>query len=208
MSLYNGCQDIYDTNLTANDLLNVQHCTGISPYGDYNALGQLQGYYWHYGDTVNLTFHLDGEISVESDAILYTGYGEEPTEQTVGTIGQRAYNVLDLVSWTCDAIIDGKYIWNRDSEFIYPEDSARKVYMTASDFLHGKQASVTIYNFRYEPFYSKIVEAKDTITISIDKETSKMFTKGTYYLTLQIFDDSSLLYIPVIKGKDCAITVR
>ena len=38
------------------------------PYEEINAKGELIGYYWYYGDTVNLDFTIEGDIygSVES----------------------------------------------------------------------------------------------------------------------------------------------
>lgn len=203
-----GCNDMYTTNFTRNDLCNVDHYKGKQPFGDYNALGELQGYFWHQGDTINLSFNIDGEVRVENDAIIYTAIGDAPSTDTVGRIGQKAYNVIDQKSWECTAIDGDSYTWTQDSEFTYPEDGARSVYVTASEYLKGKQAKVTLYNFRYEKEYAWILDASPIININIDKELSDKFIKGTYYLTLQIFDDNSLLYIDVIKDKECVITVR
>ena len=80
MGVYNTCGDIYNTNLTMNDLCNVPHYQGKEPYGDYNALGELQGYFWYYGETINLTFSIEGEITTdetdnENDPI-YLNIGE------------------------------------------------------------------------------------------------------------------------------------
>ena len=210
MGLHNNCCDIYNTNLTKNDLCNVEHYKGKEPFGDYNALGELQGYFWYYGETINLNFSLDGAITVENDAIVYVGYGEEPTSMTVGYQGQRAYNVVDLKSWTCAVAYPDTdtYTWVQDQEFTYPLNGGRTIYVTPSDYLQGKKMKVNIYNFRRELFYSRIMDAKERFSINIDQETSKMFTKGTYYLTLQVFDDSALLYLQVIKDKECTLTVR
>lgn len=208
MGAYNNCGNIYDEDITTNELCNVNHYRGEQPYGDYNALGELDGYYWNYGDTINLSFHIDGELTVESDAIIYSAIGEEPTEETVGEIDQRAYNVVDLKSWTCVSIDDGKYTWEKDEEFTYPLDGGKTLYVTAREFLNGKSAKITIYNFRYEKVFETTLDAAPIISYSIDKETSEIFGRGTYYLTLQVFDKASLLYISVIKDKECTITVR
>ena len=40
------------------------------PYEEINAKGELVGYYWYYGDTVNLDFTIEGEVTVEGDYII------------------------------------------------------------------------------------------------------------------------------------------
>lgn len=35
------------------------------PYEKYNAEGELIGYYWYYGDTINLEFTIEGEVTYE-----------------------------------------------------------------------------------------------------------------------------------------------
>lgn len=36
----------------------------ILPYEEYNVEGELIGYYWYYGDQVNLEFNIDGEVTL------------------------------------------------------------------------------------------------------------------------------------------------
>lgn len=33
------------------------------PYEEYNALGELIGYYWHYGDSINIEYVVEGEVT-------------------------------------------------------------------------------------------------------------------------------------------------
>ena len=79
------------------------------PYEEYNTKGDLCGYFWREGETLNLEFNLDGEITVESDAMILTVSGQEPAG---GDVGQRAYNIIDLISWTC-VVKDDESIWER-----------------------------------------------------------------------------------------------
>ena len=155
MGVYNTCGDIYNTDLTMNDLCNVPHYKGKEPYGNYNALGQLEGYFWYYGETIRLNFSIDGEVTTDSKDAL-----------------------------------------------------GNSIYVSASDYLQGKVAQVKIYNFRYEELYVKTLPASENVVIELDAETSSKFIKGTYYLTLYIIGDDSMTYIPLIKDKDCVITVR
>ena len=208
MGVYNTNDNIYQTNLTKNDLFNFERPNGQLPYGEYNALGELVGYSWYYGDTINLTIAIDGAITVNNSDIIYTAIGDAPTTSTVGFIGQKAYNVIDLISWECIVATSDNYTWRQDPVFTYPLNGGKTVYITADEYLKGKVARVTIYNFRYEKVYEKDLEASNRINLLIDEELSKEFIRGTYYLTLQVSDESSLLYVQVLKDKDCTITVR
>ena len=40
-------------------------CIPNKPYADYNAEGELIGYWWYYGDAVDLQFDIDGEVVYE-----------------------------------------------------------------------------------------------------------------------------------------------
>jgi hypothetical protein len=41
------------------------------PYEEYNVKGELIGYYWYYGDVVNLEYNIDGEVTdVESGTYI------------------------------------------------------------------------------------------------------------------------------------------
>ena len=59
------------------------------PYEEYNAKGELIGYFWHYGESLNLEFNIDGEITIEGDAIVLSVKGQTPP-QIVGHPKQRA----------------------------------------------------------------------------------------------------------------------
>ena len=175
------------------------------PYEEYNEKGELIGYYWHYGETINLDFSIEGEITIESDAILLTG-NQSPSELTQGHIGQRAYNIVTFRSWTCTAIENKSYIWTEDAEFIYPSESDRDVYVSAKDYLQGKQVTLTIYDFRMEPLHTITVEASPQLIFSIDKELSTRLTKGVYYCSLIVFDNNSSF--TVFNSTDCTLVVR
>ena len=40
------------------------------PYELYNAKGELEGYYWHYGSTINLDFSITGEVIQDDGTII------------------------------------------------------------------------------------------------------------------------------------------
>lgn len=164
---------------------------------------------WAYKDTVKLEFKLTGKISVDSNSIIYTVSGETPTSQTVGEVNQKAFNIADLKSWTCTFTEIDNYTWEQDETFVYPSSGDRLIYVTASNYLLGRLAEVTIYNFRYEKIYSWEIEATPLITIPVDSETSeKVFKPGVYYCGLQVkeYDGSDIK--TAISPEDCCIYVR
>lgn len=166
------------------------------PFEDYNAEGKLIGYYWYYGNTVSLNFNITGEIIVEDTDIIYTAIGQRPTVNTVGQIGCKAYNVIDLLSWTLVSIHDNSYIWEQDSEFICPNNGQRNVYFTSEQFLKDRYVKITILNFRKEPIYQETFAGDQSVVLNIDENLSAKLTKGVYYYNLEIFDQDGTCITP------------
>ena len=146
MGLFDKFDNIYNTNISASQVSNLK--VGSIPYEDYDVDGNLIGYYWHYGDTVELHFLIDGEVTLENE------------------------------------------------------------YVTAEDFLSGKNAKIVIYNFRYEPLFETVVDASTDIKMIVDEETSNKLLRGVYYIILTVFKDNEAIYIPIVENGDCKITVK
>ena len=176
------------------------------PFEEYNAKGELIGYYWRQGETVNLEFNIDGEITVESDSIIVDAYGYGPSEHTPGFVGQRLYNIADLRSWTCASIIESRYIWNQDEVFTYPQDSERSVYMSASDYIKDKTIEISLYDFRREKIYSQTFAGSTRVILTIDRELSERLTKGIYYCSVKVFNNSMCQVI--FDAQDCSLLVK
>lgn len=176
------------------------------PFEEYNARGELVGYFWHYGETVHLEFNIDGEITVESDAIIYAASCDYPTIETEGYIGQKAYNIVDFISWTCVGIVEGNYIWKEDCEFTYDPTSSSSIYVSAREYLADKRVEFTLYNFRQEPIYKKTYGGTTNIVVTIDKELSNKLHKGIYYCSLTVIGDN--VVTPVFTSKDCTLLVK
>lgn len=181
-------------------------CDASKPFEEYNAKGELSGYFWRYGETLNLEFGIDGEITVEADAILLKTRGQTPTTKTMGKIGQKVYNIIDLRSWECISIINKEYIWEEDKEFTYPLNSDRSVYISAEDYLKDKSVEVILYNFRMEPICKKVYPASPTIIFSIDKELSLSLPKGIYYCSVTVFNES--VCYTIFDSNDCNLLVK
>lgn len=175
------------------------------PYEEYNSKGELIGYSWRYGESINLEFNIDGEVTVETNALVFTREGQKPSELE-GALGLRAYNVVDKFSWTCVNIVDGRFVWRQDSEFVYDCMSTRSIYVDASDYLADKHVVVSIYNFRHELIQRKTFSGKTQIVYSIDAEESKKLNRGIYYCSLRVVNDSVDLCL--FDEQDCVLLIK
>lgn len=175
------------------------------PYEEYDAKGNIIGYFWHFGDTLNLEFNITGEVTVESDAILLTS-GVVPTKALQGYVGQRCYNLQELRSWTCVEASDNNYIWEEDQEFTYPEFEGKSVYVPSDDYLSDKTIDVTIYNFRYQPVYKQSFRGSSKIVFEITPELSKKFKPGIYYCDVVAYNQVSSETI--FSTDDCKLLVK
>ena len=178
---------------------------GDKPFTEYNAKGELIGYTWYYGNTLNLEFNIDGEIIVEDGSIIYSQINQAPGKSTRGKIGQRCYNVKDLRSWTCTYIYQGTFTWTEDPEFTYPE-VGQSIYLDATDYLKGKDIVVNIYDWRYRNIYSKTFNDITKIILPIDVELSKQLVKGVYYIELLVKTPETCEV--VFNPKDCIFNVK
>ena len=179
---------------------------GSKPYEEYDAKGELEGYYWRYGDTLNLEFCIDGEIRVEDNALVLKTVGEVPSIYTKGYVGQRCYNIRDLLSWTCVGISGRTYIWEQDANFTYPLEGKNSIYVSADEYIKGKSAAVTIYNFRMEPVYRYEVMAVTPLIMPITKDISLTMPKGIYYCSLEISGED--FHQTIFSPQDCKLIVK
>ena len=208
---YHAIADNYVPNNTTCSFPKGQSYTKLEsieaskPYEEYNSKGELIGYFWRYGETLNLEFNIDGEITVETDAIILTAARQTPSSAE-GKLNQKAYNVTDIRSWTCIQIVDGYRVWSEDNEFTYNPNSTRSIYVSAEDYLKDKYLEFNMYNFRFEKIYTKVLSGTTKAVINIDKELSRKMNKGIYYCSLSVVDDYTCL--PIFTSKDCTLLVK
>lgn len=190
---YHNIADNYVPNNLINSFITQKSDTKLdpvsasAPFEEYNKKGELVGYSWRQGETLNLEFNIDGEIAIESDAIVSTTSGDAPSESTMGRVGQSFYNIVDFKLWKCIAIstLTDEYIW-RQYQFDYPDGEARKVYVSARDYLKDKEIDVTLYNFRHEPIVTQHFEGTPKVIFKIDKELSASLVRGIYYCSVTV----------------------
>ena len=176
------------------------------PYELYNAKNELEGYFWYHGENIILDFSIDGEITLENDALIYSNKGEYPTNLTEGYIGQKAYNTADYNCWECVAIEENDYMWVLNGTVKYDPDLTRSVYIDARDYLKDKMIDFKIFNFRHNEIYSKTISGDQPAKFEITKEISSKLLPGTYSCSLSVYNDDMN---QCIFGKDnCTLLVK
>ena len=179
------------------------------PYEEYDAKGNLIGYSWYYGETLKLDFSIDGEIVVESDAIRYNIYGEYPDSSVEGYVGQKAYNIVELKSWTCTAAdkLKDNYVWTIDEEFEHDSENATEsIYVSAKNYLSDKTVVVKFLNFRHDVIHTERFFGSPNVVVTVDDNLSKKFKKGVYYCEMTV--ETEFLTTPIFGSKDCILVVK
>jgi len=204
-------------NYQPNNLVNEFSCStpdsklisrdSSKPYEEYNIKGEHVGYFWRQGETLNLEFLIEGEVTVEPSAIVSTVSGETPDElYTSVPAPPRYYNLTDLNSWSC-YVDSGVTKWVQDEEFRYPDGATRTVYMPVSKYLQDKTVTVTLYNFRMEEVHAWTPEVKNSkVVCRIDRELSTKLPKGVYYCKVTVGNE--LVSFTIFDTNDCLLLVK
>lgn len=215
MSMFNTYQNLQD-NYVPNNMQpcppnpcwnNLKPACPNKPYEDYNEKGELIGYWWNYGDILNLEFNIVGQVTVADDAIIYTAANQTPLTSTVGFINQKAYNIIDQISWTCTAIDSNQYTWTQDIIYQDPPSGNRNIYISAQDFLASTQVTVQLFNFRMEQIAIQTYNGSSTIIFPIDQELSQKLVKGIYYCSLTVWQGDTLNQT-LLSENDLTLSVR
>lgn len=154
------------------------------PYEEYNADGELVGYFWGYGDTINLEFLLDGYVTIdEADTYIeardfiknkdikitiYNFRHEEVASQEFK--GNDYQNPTYSRAINVDAKTHGIY-------YIYSETENGGSY-TGVDLPQDYQVGTIYYQ-------------KDPVAIifEINQELSLSLVRGIYYCSMEIKSD-------------------
>ena len=187
---YNNIDPNYIPNNTTCKEITYIEIDNSNPKKAYDAKGRFVGYTWQQGDTFDLLLSIDLSIKVNSD-IIFTESGAAPAINTVAEIGQQAYNIKDIKSWTCIAIdtIDNEkvYTWVEDEYFTYPSNG--KIPVKLSPDMTGKNLSLCVYNFRWNLVHEFSVSESTSLICSVDSNLTNKFIPGVYYCVMKIDGD-------------------
>lgn len=166
----------------------------------YNALGELVGYGWHYGDKFSFSLSMNDCISIESNAIVYTNANESPSENTYADFGDKAYNIIDLKCWECQSLGQTVYRWEEKNKFEHPRTSDRHITLMNNSHLANKTVIMHIYNFRGENIYTQsyICDQNACVLVNVDEDISKTLISGTYRFEFVTEEEDFVKTISVI----------
>lgn len=194
---YSNLSDIYVPDNTTPTLNTFVLFDNNAVKKEYNIKREFIGYSWGYGDTPTIEIALSKKIRVEEDAIVFYNSEEEPSSSTVGIKGQRAYNAVDIKSWTCTTLDTTNYVWVEDSTFKYPENGTKEISLKTFPDIENKTVNFTIKNFRKEVVYNEKFSAVSPFFIHITKEISDKLLQGVYTCYVELYDETS--YISCMK---------
>ena len=195
--MFSNYEVTYDTPNNLTKVHSYVHCN--MPNTEYDDYGRIIAYTWKYGETVNLRFQLTGRIVVRNTDIVYQVAGEHPTEHTIGFVDQRAFNIVDLLSWRCSAIITEDdhtltYVWTPEEDYVEPFNGGRSIYISIAEYIKDKQIIFTLMNDRYETVYEETIKPEDTFfTIEISEDLSNKLLKGIYFYQIAVVNENDVV---------------
>lgn len=208
MGLFDNYQNI-NPNYVPNNIVpppnpckpKLEPCKPIKPYEEYNAEGELVGYYWHYGDTINLEFNVSGEVTIINGESFISAVDFLSNKYAVMTVydfrgqvvaTQKLYtstkfergSVIKAGSVINQVVIGEDYVVE-DGSWTVNQQSILKIGSTLAK-------GTTINNREIEE--NTVTETElilypgTKILFEIDKELSNKLVKGVYTCTLIIYD--------------------
>lgn len=196
MSMFENYDNQPDDYIPNNLFRFIDKCPKIIdlnlPNKEFNVKNEFIAYTWKYGDTFNFVFSNTKDIYVERDSIILEEEGAEPTDAS--RVCQKAYNIVDLRSWTCTSHTKDGDLWEEDAVFTYTTcKHGKKVSVKLFD-MPNKTITWSIQNYRHDEIYSKEVVTNDAVGESIefviDKEMStEMLKPGVFFFLFTVSDD-------------------
>lgn len=165
----------------------------------------IWGYTWSWKDTVDIPITVNKIVNVPDNSIIVYNHLEVPTDQTVGYIGQKYYNVTDIASWTCKSInVDDSsqstsYTWFKDDYLKYIESNTN-TQITIEPDISGKHLEVEILNFRKEVIYEESFDEGESFNyLNINLELSNKLVPGIYFIRVRLVSDTTSSFIDEYK---------
>lgn len=152
--------------------------------------GRFYGYWWKYGDSIKIPISANLTISVDSHSFIYDVPGECPSMYQPGFVGQKAYNIVDVQSWTMIRYVPetGMYLWAKDEKLTYPSNGELSLEIMPN--MKGKKIVAQIVNFRKEEIFKFEFCDMNKCFIELDKEKSSKLLRGNYYLIINYETDT------------------
>lgn len=167
------------------------------PYCEYNAEGNIVGYWWPYGNTVNLEFDLDGYVTIDGSDVYVDARDFIKDKQIKIQIYNFRHEVIDT------KLYDGKdyqtITYHRAPEVNKHTHGVYYIYKEKED--GGEYIAVNLpENYDKNEKYFKAADIE--VIYPIDADKSLTFEKGTYYCSLSIVS-KELNQTVFFEDQDC-----
>ena len=167
------------------------------PYEEVNANGELIGYWWNYGDTINLDFNLSGYVTAD---------GNNKYIDILDFIVDKQINIR-LFNFRHEQITNMLFNGSNYRDLTYEP-------IIATPCTNGLFYIYSNETGKYDKVYLPQEYNKDTtyyegsvsVIFPIDKELSSALVPGVYYCSLTIEGNTSATTI--FYENDCTLTVR
>lgn len=171
------------------------------PYCEYNAEGNIVGYWWPYGNTVNLEFELDGYVTIDEENVYVDVRDFIKDKQLQIKIYNFRHEVIDTKLYDGKDYQVAKFI--RAPEVNKHTKGVYYIYVTEDN---GKYIPVDLpKQYDENQTYYKQQDVEIIYPIDEDKSAS-MFEKGTYYCSLSII--SKGINETVFFEDNCTLMVK
>lgn len=146
MSLLDKFDNIYNTNISSSQVCNMK--TGKMPYETYNSKGILTGCYWYYGDTIELNFIIDGEVTAEEVVTDGEELHDKYAEIDDYLLGKNA-RICIYNSLRYEKVLETVLSASREIKLIIDEETSKKLlrgsyYLTLTIFKDNESLNVPI----------------------------------------------------------------
>lgn len=199
----------------------LEPCKPTKPYEEYNAEGKLEGYYWNYGDTINLEFDVSGEVTIIDGETYISALDFLIGKTAVMTIydfrgdviaTQKLYTSTTLQRNSvikAGSIING-VTYNED--FTIEESSLtiekQSILKIGSTLAKGTTINNKIYEEETVTETELILYPGTKILFEIDKELSDKLIKGVYTCTLILYDENNSYVDTLFSQQDGKLIVK
>ena len=150
----------------------------------FDKYGNKKGYSWNYGETVKIHISLKVPVRVEIDSYKSRVHNEEPTIHTLGHIGQKFYNLVDVRSWILASYVpdNRSYIWIEEPRFTFWENGPELVYVDPD--MTDKYILIEFLNFRGEQIFEDLYKESSEYDWEIGVERSLTIQRGIYEMNI------------------------
>ena len=170
------------------------------PYEDRNAKGELIGYWWSYGDTINLDFNLSGYVTIDgSDNYIPVQDFIKDKQINISLYNFRHEQITNM-------LFEGQNY--QDTTYIkapYVNHKTIGIYYTYS-LIDGQEVYTEVTLPKDYIKGTTYYETTLDIVFPIDKELSKSLVPGTYYCSLTIIGKD--VSATIFYEDSCTLTVR